>query len=125
MLDRHRFAGGYLRHSPPLLSLPSKPLLSLLMCSMVCVALAGCSIGMNTDPSIVAGPAMRGRVIGGQNPISRAQADLFAAASGAAGAGAAAYGGNGIAASGSNASVSLLTSAGNTTPDSNGDYYAT
>ena len=92
---------------------------------MVCVSLAGCSIGMNTDPSIVAGPAMRGRVIGGQNPISGAQVYLFAAASGAAGAGAAAYGGNGIAASGSNASVSLLTSAGNTTPDSNGDYYAT
>jgi hypothetical protein len=69
-------------------------------------------------------------VLGGQQPVVGAHVYLFAAASGASGAGAAAYGGSGIAASASNASVSLLTSAGNTTLDqsggaTNGDYYVT
>lgn len=75
----------------------------------------------------VAGAALSGVVHGGQNPISGAHVYLFAAASGASGAGAAAYGGSGIAASASNASVSLLTSGtldqgGGAT---NGDYYVT
>jgi hypothetical protein len=98
--------------------------------------LAGCSGGVISGlqetgaTQATAGARLTGVVHGGQNPISGARVYLFAAASGASGAGAAAYGGSGIAASVNNASVSLLTSAGNTTLDqsgtaTNGDYYVT
>src|SRR5580700_10781395 len=97
--------------------------------------LAGCSGGAfnqvgeagSQASGGTAGARLTGVVHGGQQPIVGAHVYLFAAASGASGAGRAAYGGAGIAASTSNASVSLLTSG---TLDSsggatNGDYYVT
>jgi hypothetical protein len=66
----------------------------------------------------VQGAALQGIVHGGQNPISGASVYLYAANT-------TGYAGPGVAASSSNASVSLLTSAGNTTKDANGNYYVT
>jgi hypothetical protein len=91
--------------------------------------LAGCSGGtfnwVNPTQGIggYGGARLSGSVHGGQQPIVGAQVYLFAANT-------TGYGGAGIAASNSNASVSLLTSAGNTTLDAsggatNGDYYVT
>jgi streptogramin lyase len=97
------------------------------------LGLVGCSGGVNsglsglgssqTSSGGVAGAKLSGSVHGGQQPIVGAHVYLFAANT-------TDYGGNGIAASSSNASVSLLTSAANTSLDSsggatNGDYYVT
>jgi streptogramin lyase len=95
------------------------------------VLLAGCSSGFSglnqTEDSQtpVAGAKLTGTVHGGQNPISGAHVYLFAAASGAGGAGQAAYGGSGIAASASNASVSLLSAASTGHSDAVGAYVLT
>jgi hypothetical protein len=98
--------------------------LVVVVCGLV--GLAGCSGGvLGGVPGGVASPGTRvtGAVHGGQQPIVGAHVYLFAAST-------TGYGGAGIAASSSNASVSLLTSAGNTALDSsggatNGDYYVT
>src|ERR1017187_8539753 len=71
------------------------------------------------------GAKLTGVVHGGQNPISGAHVYLFAAASGASGAGQAAYGGAGIAASTSNASQSLLNATSTGHSDSLGAYVLT
>ncbi|HWB32450.1 MAG TPA: NHL repeat-containing protein [Acidobacteriaceae bacterium] len=105
---------------------------------LVCGAagLAGCSGGAfgtrgttganqsgGQTGSRTAGTTLTGKVRGGQQPIAGAHVYLLAANT-------TGYGGNGIAASANNASVSLLTSAGDTALDTsggatNGDYYVT
>jgi streptogramin lyase len=101
--------------------------LAVVVCGLV--GLAGCSggtfNGLNQTQvgGTSAGARLTGSVHGGQQPIAGAHVYLFAANT-------TGYGGLGIAASTSNASLSLLTSAGNTTQDSsggatNGDYYVT
>jgi hypothetical protein len=106
--------------------------LVVVVCGLL--GLAGCAGGVVggdlTAGTEQAGPKLTGVVHGGQNPIAGAHVYLFAAASGASGAGQAAYGGSGIAASASNMSQSLLTSGNNTliTPVGSaltGDYYVT
>lgn len=77
----------------------------------------------STQTNPVQGAAIKGRVHGGQNPISGADVYLYAVGTGG-------YGGKGIAASSSNASVSLLNSnVLSQTPaggeDSNNNYYVT
>ena len=92
----------------------------LLSCAVV---LSGCT-GMpvttttSTQTNQEQGAALQGRVHGGQQPIVGASVYLYAAGTGG-------YGGNGIPATTSNASASLLTSASNTTKDSNNNYYVT
>ena len=77
-----------------------------------------------SQPQEVAGAKLTGVVHGGQQPIVGAKVFLFAANT-------TGYGGNGLAASASNASISLLTSAANTVQDTNSadptdqDYYTT
>lgn len=95
--------------------------LSLVLLSSVALLLSACA-GMpvstisNTDS--VPGTVLHGSVHGGQNPIVGAHVYLYAINNSS-------YGGPGIAASSSNASISLLQSAANTTQDSNGKYYVT
>jgi hypothetical protein len=94
------------------------------VCSLL--VLAGCSGGAisGLDETEVAGAQFTGVVHGGQQPIVGAKIFLLAANT-------TGYGGNGIAASASNASISLLKSAANTTQDTNSsdptynDYYVT
>jgi hypothetical protein len=97
----------------------------LALSGLLALTLCGCSAGLNgmmssnsnpTNP--VAGVTLAGRVHGGQNPVVGASVYLYAANT-------TGYGGQGIKASAGNASISLLTSAGNTTEDSNDDYYVT
>ena len=97
--------------------------LVVVVCGLV--GLAGCSGGRfdGLNQTASAGARLTGAVHGGQQPIVGAHVYIFAAS-------ATGYGGAGIAASSGNASVSLLTSAGNTALDSsggatNGDYYVT
>ena len=96
------------------LSLPGLPLAGLF-----CLALSGCTSSLNgvmsptPTQTPVAGTAIKGRVHGGQNPISGASVYLYAAST-------TGYGGQGITASTTNESISLLTSG---TKDSNGNYY--
>ncbi len=97
----------------------------LIVCALV---ISGCMgkpamTATSTQPDQVQGAAIRGRVHGGQNPVSGASVYLFAAGTGG-------YGGDGIAASSSNASTSLLNSNVLTqTPaggkDGSNNYYAT
>lgn len=94
------------------------------MCSLlVLVGCSGGSIG-GLDETAVVGAHFTGVVHGGQQPIVGAEIFLFAANT-------TGYGGNGLAASASNASISLLKSASNTTQDTNSsdatynDYYVT
>ena len=91
------------------------------------LVLAGCStspmVTSSTETNPVQGAAIRGRVHGGQNPVSGASVYLYAVGTGG-------YGGNGIAASSSNASTSLLNSSVlSQTPaggkDGSNNYYAT
>src|ERR1017187_2414301 len=65
-----------------------------------------------SQPQEVAGAKLTGVVHGGQQPIVGAKVFLFAANT-------TGYGGNGLAASASNASISLLTSAANTVQHTN------
>jgi hypothetical protein len=106
--------------------------LGLVVAACGLLVLAGCSGGVvggneteGSQQAGVAGAKLAGVVHGGQNPISGAHVYLFAAASGASGAGAAAYGGSGIAASTSNASQSLLNATSTGHSDSLGAYVAT
>jgi len=85
--------------------------------------LAGCSvkpglISTNTTSGSVPGAAFKGRVHGGQSPISGAHVYFY-------GVNTTGYAGPGETASSSNASVSLLGSASNTTMDGSGNYYVT
>lgn len=86
------------------------------------IVLAGCGgapviTSTQTQTSGIQGAALHGRVHGGQQPIVGASVYLYAANT-------TGYAGPGIAASGTNASVSLLNSSGsNTQKDSNGNYY--
>jgi streptogramin lyase len=73
---------------------------------------------IQTTSNPVQGTALQGKVHGGQQPIVGASVYLYAANT-------TGYGGPGIAPSSSNASVSLLTSAGNTTKDGSNNYYVT
>jgi streptogramin lyase len=92
--------------------------------SLLCVAfLAGCSAmpGFNSTAPVstaTQGAAIHGIVHGGQGPISGAQVYLYTPNTSR-------YGGAGIAASTSNASTSLLTSATGNAADGNGNYYVT
>jgi streptogramin lyase len=70
----------------------------------------------NTDS--IPGTALHGSVHGGQNPITSAHVYLYAVNN-------TGYGGPGIAATTTNASISLLRSASNTSEDINGNYYVT
>jgi streptogramin lyase len=85
-----------------------------LVCSF-CLVLGGCSLSAPSAPAPQAGLAIQGTVYGGQSPIVGAHVYLFAANT-------TGYG---------NASLSLLTSAGNTTQDTTPgdatylDYYVT
>lgn len=91
------------------------------MLSSVALFLSACA-GMpvptvsNTDS--VPGTVLHGVVHGGQNPIVGAHVYLYAINT-------TGYGGPGIAPSTTNASVSLLHSAANTTADGSGNYYVT
>lgn len=91
---------------------------ALFLCALI---LSGCSaapgfVSTNTSSNQQRGAALRGVVHGGQAPISGAHVYLYAVNT-------TGYGGAGIAASSSNASISLLTSATGNPPDVNGDYY--
>lgn len=104
--------------------------LGLTGCGAMSVGSSAAGSASGTTGAVRSGVALSGTVHGGQQPIAGAHVYLLAAASGASGAGQAAYGGAGIAASATNQSQSLLTSAGNTTLDSsggatNGWYYVT
>ena len=80
--------------------------------------LSGCSANFGGISNTPAATAMhiKGVVHGGQQPLNGAHIYMYAAST-------AAYGGSGIAASASNASSSLLTSATGNPADSNGNFY--
>ncbi len=83
---------------------------TIVTCS--CVLLSGCAgapVATNNATSSVPGAALKGKVHGGQQPIVGASVYLYAA-------NITGYG---------NESISLLSSAGNTSKDSNGNYYVT
>jgi streptogramin lyase len=81
-------------------------------------ACAGMPVPTISNSDSAPGTVLRGSVHGGQNPIVGAHVYLYAINN-------AGYGGPGIAPSSTNASVSLLQSAANTTEDGNGKYYVT
>jgi len=85
--------------------------------------LSGCAgVPVLTSPANqtggIQGAALKGKVHGGEQPITGAQVYLYAVNT-------TGYGGPGIAASSSNASVSLLKSPGYVTTDSNGNFSIT
>jgi streptogramin lyase len=91
--------------------------------SFLVVTLAGCSAmpEFNSTAPVSAasqGATIQGVVHGGQGPIVGAQVYLYAVNT-------TGYGGAGIAASTSNQSISLLTSATGNPADANGNYYVT
>ncbi len=90
--------------------------------SSCALLLSGCismPVATTSSTGSVSGTAVRGRVHGGQNPISGASVYLYSVGTGG-------YGGKGIAASSSNASTSLLSSSGsNTLKDASNNYYVT
>ncbi len=79
---------------------------------------AGTQFGSKTQNLAVEGATLQGKVHGGQNPIVGAHVYLYEVNANG-------YGGPGIVASSSNASISMLTGAGGTSEDSNGNYYVT
>jgi streptogramin lyase len=86
---------------------------ALLLC-----ACAGMPVPTTSSTDSAPGTVLHGSVHGGQNPIAGAHVYLYAINN-------AGYGGPGIAPSTTNASISLLQSASNTTEDTNGKYYVT
>ncbi len=89
--------------------------------SCALLLLSGCAgvlVSTTIETTSVPGTALQGKVHGGQQPVVGASVYLYAANT-------TGYAGPGIAASSSNASVSLLTSASNTTKDTSGNYYVT
>jgi hypothetical protein len=90
---------------------------AMVLCTMI---LSGCGgaakpIQTETDSNPIGGPALQGRVHGGQNPIQGAHVYLYAVND-------TGYAGPGIAASSGNGAISLLTSG---TQDASGNYYVT
>ncbi|MGA2908732.1 MAG: NHL repeat-containing protein [Terracidiphilus sp.] len=81
-------------------------------------ACAGMPVLTTSNTDSVPGTVLRGSVHGGQNPIVGAHVYLYAINNNS-------YGGPGIAPSSTNASVSLLQSAANTTEDTSNHYYVT
>jgi NHL repeat len=81
-------------------------------------ACAGMPVVTTSNTDSVPGTVLHGSVHGGQNPIVGAHVYLYAINN-------TGYGGPGITASTTNASVSLLRSAANTTEDGSGNYYVT
>jgi len=81
-------------------------------------ACAGMPVPTTSNTDSAPGTALRGSVHGGQNPIAGAHVYLYAINN-------TGYGGPGIAPSSTNASISLLHSAANTTQDGSGKYYVT
>ena len=81
-------------------------------------ACAGMPVLTTSNTDSVPGTVLHGSVHGGQNPIVGAHVYLYAINN-------TGYGGPGIAPSSTNASVSLLRSAANTTQDGSGNYYVT
>ena len=87
------------------------------------MVLTGCDMTPTAAPSEHVGAPILGNVHGGQQPIVGTHVYLFAANT-------TGYGGTGLAATGTNASISLLKAASNTTLDTsggatNGDYFVT
>ncbi len=92
-----------------------------LVLSSVALVLAACGgmpVPITSNDGSVPGTVLHGSVHGGQNPIVGAHVYLYAINN-------TGYGGPGIAPSSTNASVSLLQSAANTTEDTNNHYYVT
>ena len=87
-------------------------------CALLLSGCAGVPVANTIGNTSVQGAALQGRVHGGQQAIVGASVYLYAANT-------TGYAGPGIAASSINASVSLLTSASNTTKDLSGNYYVT
>jgi hypothetical protein len=92
------------------------------MRSFLCLSLAaaifsltGCALQTTATPSSLTGPALQGRVHGGQQPVSGAHIYLLAANT-------TGYGGNGIAPSSTNASISLLNASATGNSDSLGAF---
>jgi hypothetical protein len=102
----------------------SSSVLYLPLFGLLPLVLTGCTMSSNAPATPEQGVAIQGRVMGGQVPLWGAQLYLFQANT-------TGYAGPGIAGSTSNASKSLLTSAGNTTQDTApgdatfDDYYVT
>ena len=90
-----------------------RPIFAIAIAS--CLLLTGCAVTPTAEPTLDTGNAIRGRAFGGQQPIVGAHIYLLAANT-------TGYGGQGIAASSSNASLSLLTTA---QTDSIGSYVTT
>ena len=86
--------------------------------ALLLAACAGTPVLTTSNPDSVPGTVLHGTVHGGQNPIVGAHVYLYAVNN-------TGYGGPGIAPSSTNASVSLLRSAANTTQDASGNYYVT
>ena len=82
------------------------------------LTLSGCSANFGDVSNAPTATAVhiKGMVHGGQQPLNGAHVYMYAASTGA-------YGGSGIAASASNASASLLTSATGNPADGNGNFY--
>ena len=92
--------------------------LGVAVASCALLLISGCSgvpATSTIETSSVQGTALQGKVHGGQQPIVGASVYLYAANT-------TGYAGPGIAASSINASVSLLTSASNTTKDLSDNY---
>jgi streptogramin lyase len=81
-------------------------------------ACAGMPVPTTSNTDSAPGTVLRGSVHGGQNPIVGAHVYLYAINN-------TGYGGPGIAPSSTNASISLLRTASNTTKDGSGNYYVT
>lgn len=88
--------------------------------ALLCLTLllTGCALGPSAAPIPEQGLSIRGNVHGGQQPIVGAHVYLFAANT-------TGYGGPGIAASGANASLSLLNATTTGLADSIGAYVPT
>jgi streptogramin lyase len=95
--------------------------LSAFLLSSVALLLSACAgmpVPTTSSTDSFPGTVLHGSVYGGQNPIVGAHVYLYAINNSG-------YGGAGIAPSTTNASVSLLQSASNTTEDTNGKYFVT
>jgi hypothetical protein len=85
------------------------------------ILFSGCTatpVLTSSSTTPVSGTSLSGIVHGGQNPIVGSHLYMYAV-------NITGYGGPGIAASSSNAAISLLASAANTTEDGSGNYYVT
>src|ERR1700735_4368770 len=95
---------------------PGHALTSVILC--LPFLLTGCALQQTAAPNPESGIKLKGNVHGGQQPIAGAHVYLFAANT-------TGYGGPGIAASGANASLSLLNAPTTGLADSIGAYVTT